>query len=122
MKADNSKIDSALIPREPETAGYQIITSAPYTFLALVDRAKDKSKWWSQDADGFMIFEKEDAARTQLTKLKYGNPCVVKYGKAVHRTSHWFWKMQESNLGKMIAEHEMIWHDDYWDEGTNMEY
>jgi hypothetical protein len=119
-KADNSKINPDLFPNTPKLGKYEYITDVPFTYLALVDRTKDKSRWWTQNSNLFMVFKKKEAADIQLSKLRYGEYLqVVSYKKSVFKTSNWFWKVKEHGLTKMLDEHEQLWHDDNWDEGVN---
>jgi len=119
--ADNSKIKPSLIP---ETAGITRygITTDPYTFLGLADRAKVKDKWWTCRPENLMVFRKKDAAEYSMKRLKYGNPKVVTYKEAVKRITHWFWREQTSTLSQLLAEKETQWTDDDWNEGKNAHY
>lgn len=112
MLADNKKIEAENIPNKNA-----------YTYLALVDRSKNRDKWWTQNPEHIMVFEKESAAEIQLSKLKYCNQGrVVSHKESVKRITHWFWKERKrgSNfLEELLKEKMQQWHDDDWDEGTN---
>lgn len=71
----------------------QLVNSVPTRFviqcdgednmnLFLVDRNKNRSKWWTCDLDDAMIFRKQSAANIQAGKLRFKNPKVIPYAEA----------------------------------------
>ncbi len=43
----------------------------------LIDRRKDKTRWWTRLLDLAMKFNNEKAAQTTANKLKFGSPKIV---------------------------------------------
>lgn len=122
MKAANSKIDPLLIPknRDWNLPANHYLDSEPYTYLALVDRNKSTSKWWTQNKEVIIQFHSQEAADKVCSSLKFGNPVVVKYATMVHKTSHWFIRTEvESSYSRALNDKLSQWHDDDWYEGIN---
>lgn len=117
IEADTSRVDPSIIP-EFNLNDWETSIGPPYTFLALVDRTKTKEKWWTQELKNIMRFESKDAADLACSKLKYGNPQVVKESTMLYRTTNWFLKVRSSGLGRALAEKQMLWHDDDWHESA----
>lgn len=47
--------------------------------LALIDRSKSKSKWWTSVLENALIFTSKKQAQIQCEKYKFNNPRVVPF-------------------------------------------
>jgi len=121
--ADNSKVAPELLPETPDEAKKFDEVSEPYTYLAMVDRSKNREKWWTQKKDHIMVFFSKDAADKACAKLKYGSPQVVREETAVRRISHWFWNVKKKDdwlYRRLVWLNYMIdKYDGCWEHGSN---
>lgn len=110
MKADNSKIEPALIPSKDS-----------YTFIALVDRFKFKDQWWTDKLDFIKRFDNKEDAEKHCSAFKFGNPKVVTEDEMIRRCTHWFKRVfsKSDTLHDMLMLKASQWTDDDWYEGIN---
>lgn len=85
--------------------------------IALVDRTKHKDQWWTENIEKAIVFRSLDAARIQLSKLKYNNPQIWTEEKAAIRLKQV--AVAVSGFEKALARKQQEWHDDDWHEGMN---
>ena len=50
--------------------------------LALIDRSKSQSKWWTSVLDNALVFTSKIQAQNQCEKYKFNNPRVVPFDVA----------------------------------------
>lgn len=103
--------------------GFLILANSrtkPGEMIALVDRTKCKTQWWTETVDKAIVFRLKSAAEVQCRKLKFNKPSVWTYEEGKKRLGQVLVHSQrQSFFGRMLAQHEMLWHDDDWNEGTN---
>jgi len=92
--------------------------------IALVDRLKYKTQWWTESKKKAMVFTTLEQAKIQLGKLKFNNPKIYTEEKGMTFLKEdiivtMFVEYSESTMGRMLREKEMQWHDDDWYEGMN---
>lgn len=77
--------------------------------MFLVDRGRNKRKWWTYDLDEAIIFRKPEAALFQLRKLNHNNPSVISYKSAK------LIELNQRDIVDVIDDHDQSWdaHKDY---------
>jgi hypothetical protein len=68
------------------------------THLALVDRRKCKTEWWTSDKTSLIMkFATEAQAKVQLRRLKHNCPQILPYSVALEWISEQANEIEESN-------------------------
>lgn len=83
------------------------------TCLALVDRRKTRSTWWTSDSPGLILeYKKRSAAEYACKRLKKNGPIVVPYSDAVRFVSD---QNNEIIHNQAMSDAEMGWdaHKDW---------
>jgi transposase len=92
---------------------YVILTNSrnsPGEKIAMADRTKTKSQWWTQRIELAMIFVSIEAANAQAARMKFNTPEVWTKEEAMVRLQQRVVSAVEASLERK----EIEWHDDDW--------
>lgn len=87
--------------------------------LAMADRSKTKTQWWTQRPELAMVFESHSAAQIQKAKIRFNNPEVWALEKGVVRLGQIKTTVTVSTLEVALAQKDQQWHDDDWSESCS---
>ena len=98
----------------------QNLPNGHWTYIALIDRSKNKNHWWTVNPSETFVFNSKLAAENKAKSLKYGTFKVIHMEEFPEYVGREFFKRKERmGLGDLLKQKEQEWHDDDWFEGIN---
>lgn len=87
--------------------------------IAMADRSKTKSQWWTQRPELAMVFKNRDAAEAKRATIKFNNPQVWTVEKGSVRLGQVEKTISASSIEVALIRKDHEWHDDDWCESSS---
>lgn len=87
--------------------------------LALADRSKIKTQWWTQRSELAMVFRTVAAAEAKRRKINFNNPQIWTFEKGSIRLGQVERTVRVSAVELALARKDQEWHDDDWCESSS---